>query len=317
MLDIYGRDINYLRISLTDRCNLRCIYCLPEKAIFKGKDRLSKDDVLKISEAGKRIGINKIRLTGGEPLLREDIVEIVEGIKKIGIDRIYITTNGILLEEKIRDLKKVGLSGVNISLDTTDSELFKKITRGGNLDKVINGIDTSLSLGLSVKINSVILKGINDVSIKSLAGLTFDRNIDVRFIELMPIGEGKKYDGIKNSEIYEYLKKEYGFLDEKKTEGVSEYFTLVSGKGRIGFISPLNNCFCETCNKIRVTSDGTLKRCLNMEGTLNLKDMSIEEKNIDEIEEILKYEIYRKPEKHLFGQKNENEEKKNMNEIGG
>lgn len=317
MLDIYGRDINYLRISLTDRCNLRCIYCLPEKAIFKGKDRLSKDDVLKISEAGKRIGINKIRLTGGEPLLREDIVEIVEGIKRIGIDRIYITTNGMLLEEKIRDLKKAGLSGVNISLDTTDSELFRKITRGGNLDKVINGIDTSLSLGLSVKINSVILKGINDVSIKSLAGLTFDRNIDVRFIELMPIGEGKKYDGIKNSEIYEYLKKEYGFLDEKKTEGVSEYFTLVGGKGRIGFISPLNNCFCETCNKIRVTSDGTLKRCLNMEGTLNLKDMSIEEKTVDEIEEILKYEIYRKPEKHLFGQKNENEEKKNMNEIGG
>lgn len=317
MLDIYGRDINYLRISLTDRCNLRCIYCLPEKAIFKGKDRLSKDDVLKISEAGKRIGINKIRLTGGEPLLREDIVEIVEGIKKIGIDRIYITTNGMLLEEKIRDLKKAGLSGVNISLDTKDSELFKKITRGGNLDKVVNGIDTSLSLGLSVKINSVILKGINDVSIKSLAGLTFDRNIDVRFIELMPIGEGKKYDGIKNSEIYEYLKKEYSFLDEKKTEGVSEYFTLVGGKGRIGFISPLNNCFCETCNKIRVTSDGTLKRCLNMEGTLNLKDMSIEEKTIDEIEEILKYEIYRKPEKHLFGQKNENEEKKNMNEIGG
>ena len=317
MLDIYGRDINYLRISLTDRCNLRCIYCLPEKAMFKGKDRLSKDDVLKISEAGKRIGINKIRLTGGEPLLREDIVEIVEGIKKIGIDRIYITTNGILLEEKIRELKKAGLSGVNVSLDTTDSELFKKITRGGNLDKVINGIDTSLSLGLSVKINSVILKGINDVSIKSLAGLTFNRNIDVRFIELMPIGEGKKYDGIKNSEIYEYLKKEYGFLDEKKTEGVSEYFTLVGGKGRIGFISPLNNCFCETCNKIRVTSDGTLKRCLNMEGTINLKDMSIEEKTIDEVEQILRDEIYRKPEKHLFGQENENEEKKNMNEIGG
>lgn len=315
MKDSYGRDINYLRISLTENCNLKCIYCMPENNIsFEKKEILSLEQIINIARAAKDIGIKKIRLTGGEPLLRKDIVSIISEIKKSGIEEVYITTNGIYLFDMVEKLKNAGLSGVNISLDTLDSDEFKKITRGGNILDVLKGIEKAYNLNLKIKINSVVIKGINEDAIKNLSEITLNKNIDVRFIELMPVGEGKKFTGIKNEDIYTRLKKLFQF-DEKyfETKGVTNYFKIKNAKGRIGFISPINNCFCNTCNKIRITSDGNIKRCLNIMAHTNIKDCN----NIEKIKEILKNEILKKPEKHLFGKENKEEETKNMNQIGG
>lgn len=319
MKDSLGREIDYLRISLTESCNLRCIYCMPEGVAPKVcGETLTKENIFDIVEVAVELNIKKIRLTGGEPLLRQDIVEIIQGIKDRGIEKIYITTNGILLSEKIEKLKKAGLKGVNISLDTLDREQFNYITRGGDLERVLQGIEKALNLNLEVKINSVIMKDINENAIEELAKLTLNNQLDVRFIELMPIGQGKKFTGISNNDIYNRLEKTFEFdRNYKEIKGVSTYYKLKDSKGNIGFISPINSCFCETCNKIRLTSDGVIKRCLNSKGNTNIKESL--DKNIEkeEIKEILEQEIFKKPERHLFGKENKDEELKNMNAIGG
>lgn len=319
MKDSLGREIDYLRISLTESCNLRCIYCMPEGVAPKVcGETLTKENIFDIVEVAVELNIKKIRLTGGEPLLRQDIVEIVQGIKDRGIEKIYITTNGILLSEKIEKLKKAGLKGVNISLDTLDREQFNYITRGGNLERVLQGIEKALNLNLEVKINSVIMKDINENAIEELAKLTLNSQLDVRFIELMPIGQGKKFTGISNNDIYDRLEKIFEFdRNYKEIKGVSTYYKLKDSEGNIGFISPINSCFCETCNKIRLTSDGVIKRCLNSKGNTNIKEYLDKNVEKEEIKEILEQEIFKKPERHLFGKENKDEELKNMNAIGG
>ena len=319
MKDSLGREIDYLRISLTESCNLRCIYCMPEGVAPKVcGETLTKENIFNIVEVAVELNIKKIRLTGGEPLLRQDIVEIVQGIKDRGIEKIYITTNGILLYEKIEKLKKAGLKGVNISLDTLDREQFNYITRGGDLERVLQGIEKALNLNLEVKINSVIMKDINENAIEELAKLTLNSQLDVRFIELMPIGQGKKFTGISNNDIYNRLEKTFEFdRNYKEIKGVSTYYKLKDSKGNIGFISPINSCFCETCNKIRLTSDGVIKRCLNSKGNTNIKEYLDKNVEKEEIKEILEQEIFKKPERHLFGKDNKDEELKNMNAIGG
>ena len=319
MKDSLGREIDYLRISLTESCNLRCIYCMPEGVAPKVcGETLTKENIFDIVEVAVELNIKKIRLTGGEPLLRQDIVEIIQGIKDRGIEKIYITTNGILLSEKIEKLKKAGLKGVNISLDTLNGEQFNFITRGGDLERVLQGIEKALNLNLEVKINSVIMKVINENAIEELAKLTLNNQLDVRFIELMPIGQGKKFTGISNNEIYDRLEKTFEFdRNYKEIKGVSTYYKLKNSKGNIGFISPINSCFCETCNKIRLTSDGVIKRCLNSKGNTNIKEYLDKNVEKEEIKEILEQEIFKKPEKHLFGKENKDEELKNMNAIGG
>ena len=233
MKDSLGREIDYLRISLTESCNLRCIYCMPEGVAPKVcGETLTKENIFNIVEVAVELNIKKIRLTGGEPLLRQDIVEIVQGIKDRGIEKIYITTNGILLSEKIEKLKKAGLKGVNISLDTLDREQFNYITRGGDLERVLQGIEKALNLNLEVKINSVIMKDINENAIEELAKLTLNSQLDVRFIELMPIGQGKKFTGISNNDIYDRLEKIFEFdRDYKEIKGVSTYYKLKNSKG--------------------------------------------------------------------------------------
>lgn len=319
MKDSLGREIDYLRISLTESCNLRCIYCMPEGVAPKVcGETLTKENIFDIVEVAVELNIKKIRLTGGEPLLRQDIVEIVQGIKDRGIEKIYITTNGILLSEKIEKLKKAGLKGVNISLDTLNGEQFNYITRGGDLERVLQGIEKALNLNLEVKINSVIMKDINENAIEELAKLTLNSQLDVRFIELMPIGQGKKFIGISNNNVYNRLEKTFEFdRNYKEIKGVSTYYKLKGSEGNIGFISPINSCFCETCNKIRLTSDGVIKRCLNSKGNTNIKESLDKNVEKEEIKEILEQEIFKKPERHLFGKDNKDEELKNMNAIGG
>lgn len=323
MKDKYGREIDYLRISLTDRCNLRCVYCMDEEGnpFFKEEEKLTKDEICKIVSASARIGIKKIRLTGGEPLVRKDIVDLMEGINSIpGIEGIYLTTNGILLEEKVEALKKAGLKGVNISLDSLEEEMFHKLTRLGALKKVLSAISKCLELGIKVKLNTVMIKGMNDDEILDFVSLTLDKNIDVRFIELMPIGVGSKFKGISNEEILNLINKNYKDIEEVKRSdigGPATYIKLKNGKGKIGFISAISNCFCEDCNRIRLTSEGFLKQCLHFNYGIDLRILLRSGASEAEILNVIKDNIYNKPEKHLFMKKSEDKELKFMNQIGG
>lgn len=323
MKDKYGRKIDYLRISLTDKCNLRCVYCMEEEGntFFKEEEKLTKNEICKIVSASAKIGIKKIRLTGGEPLVRKDIVDLMEGINNIpGIEGIYLTTNGVLLEEKVEALKKMGLKGVNISLDSLKEETFHKLTRLGDLKKVLFAIDKCLELGIKVKLNVVMIKGINDDEILDFVNLTLDKNIDVRFIELMPIGIGSKFKGVSNEEIINLINKNYKDIEKVKrndTGGPATYIKLRYGKGKIGFISAMSNCFCEDCNRIRITSEGFLKQCLHFNYGIDLRKLLRSGALEEEILNVIKDNIYNKPEKHLFMKNSEDKELKFMNQIGG
>lgn len=323
MKDKYGREIDYLRISLTDKCNLRCIYCMEEKGndFFDEEEKLTKDEICKIVNGCSKLGIKKIRLTGGEPLVRKDIVELVEAINKIeGIEEIYITTNGILLEDKVHILKKAGLKGVNISLDSLKVEMFNKLTRLGELKKVLNSIDKCLEHGINVKLNVVMIKGMNEDEILDFVNLTLDKNIDVRFIELMPIGVGSKFKGVSNEEIIKIINENYIDIEEvkkNKNGGPATYIKLRDAKGKVGFISAISNCFCEECNRIRLTSEGFLKQCLHYNYGIDLKKLLRNGAKEEEIINAIKENIFNKPEKHLFMKKSEDKELKFMNKIGG
>lgn len=323
MKDKYGREIDYLRISLTDKCNLRCIYCMEEKGndFFDEEEKLTKDEICKIVNGCSKLGIKKIRLTGGEPLVRKDIVELVEAINKIeGIEEIYLTTNGILLEDKVHILKKAGLKGVNISLDSLKDEMFNKLTRLGELKKVLKSIDKCLEHGINVKLNVVMIKGMNEDEILDFVKLTLDKSMDVRFIELMPIGVGSKFKGVSNEEIKKIIKDNYNDTEEvmkNKNGGPATYIKLRDAKGKVGFISAISNCFCEECNRIRLTSEGFLKQCLHYNYGIDLKKLLRNGASEEEIINAIEENIFNKPEKHLFMKKSADKELKFMNKIGG
>lgn len=292
---------------------------MPSSNIEFSKEKLTEEEIIKIIKASEKIGIKKIRFTGGEPLVRKDLVKIIKETNSLeGIEDICLTTNGILLLEKLEELKENGLTKVNISLDTLNPLKYKKITRGGDINLVLKAIDKCLNLGIKVKLNVVIIKGLNDDEIIDLINLTKEKDIDVRFIELMPIGEGNEFTGISNEEIKDLIKNyEYKSLKQDKKDGPANYIKLKGAKGKIGFISALSNCFCENCNRIRITSDGMLKGCLNWKGGVNLKREI--EKGISEekIKDIIKDSIYNKPEKYLFKKEDKNKEIRFMNQIGG
>ena len=323
MKDKFGREIDYLRVSVTDNCNLRCIYCMEEKGndFFDEEEKLTKDEICKIVNGCSKLGIKKIRLTGGEPLVRKDIVELVEAINKIeGIEEIYLTTNGILLEDKVYILKKAGLKGVNISLDSLKDEMFNKLTRLGELKKVLKSIDKCLEHGINVKLNVDMIKGMNEDEILDFVKLTLDKSMDVRFIELMPIGVGSKFKGVSNEEIKKIIKDNYNDTEEvmkNKNGGPATYIKLRDAKGKVGFISAISNCFCEECNRIRLTSEGFLKQCLHYNYGIDLKKLLRNGASEEEIINAIEENIFNKPEKHLFMKKSADKELKFMNKIGG
>lgn len=281
---------------------------------------LSNEEIYKIAKESAKLGIRKVRLTGGEPLVRKGIVDLIKKINSIeGIEEICLTTNGILLEENIDELYKSGLRKVNISLDTLNKEKYNKITRGGDINKVINAIDKCLDYGIIVKLNVVIIKGINDDEILDLMNLTLNKKVDVRFIELMPIGEGKKFEGLSNEDIKDYIKElniDFAYEARESNDGPAKYIKLKNSLGRIGFISPMSSCFCEDCNRIRITTEGTLKQCLNWKSGINLKK-AVNSNSEEELKKIIEKSIYNKPEKYLFKEESEDKEEKFMNEIGG
>lgn len=314
MKDNYGRTIKYLRLSVTDRCNYRCIYCMPEQGVIKKEheDILSIEEMTEIVRAVHALGINKIRLTGGEPLIRKGIITLCENIKAIDSDiELGITTNGSLLAPIAKELKKAGVDRLNISLDSADPETFRTITRGGDPQDVLNGIKAAQKAGFdNIKINTVLLKGINEKDALDLIGMTKDQNIHVRFIELMPLGVAKNWDSSRFITT-ETLEKHIRNAELLRLDGVARVFGIEGHQGTIGLICPMSRSFCPSCNKIRVTADGKLKPCLHSEQEFNLRGLRGEE-----LESMIRYGISQKPESHRFGLTGSATERM-MNEIGG
>lgn len=318
MIDQFGRTINYLRLSVTDRCNLRCKYCMPEE----GVEKLRHEDILRIEEIDTivghmaHLGIDKVRITGGEPLVRRGIVDLIQKLHSHDtIREIAMTTNGILLAEMADDLKRAGLRRVNISMDSLKPMRYQAMTRGGNLNKVFEGIEAAKRVGLTpIKINVVLIKGFNDDEIVDFVKLTEGNDIDVRFIELMPIGEVATWSQdhfMSNQEVLERVPELIPMI-AKDPSSPAVYYKLPNGKGKVGLISPISCKFCENCNRVRMTSEGFLKYCLHSNEEIALRPLLKNEKLLIHT---LRRTIFDKPEEHQL--ENGHFMVRNMVEIGG
>lgn len=326
MKDKFEREINYLRLSITDRCNLRCVYCIGEKHIeFLPKNELlTLDEIIKIVKSFANLGVKKVRITGGEPLIRPDFQEILKNIKKIpGIEDVSITTNGINLAEHLEFLEKMKVKSINISLDTLKPDLYSQLTGGGDIFKVFNSLFKVIENKISnVKINVVVIKGKNEDEILDFVELAKNYPIDLRFIELMPLGLGKKFEEVSNEEVKKTISKKYRLESVKESDGFGPavYYKVEGFKGKVGFINPLSHNFCSSCNRVRVTSDGFFKLCLHSNQGISLKELLRSDKEIN-LENVILKEITKKPGKHLFNKHHEKDifsvETRLMNKIGG
>ncbi|WP_296013397.1 GTP 3',8-cyclase MoaA [uncultured Adlercreutzia sp.] len=318
MKDSHGRTIDYLRISLTDRCNFRCVYCMPEDGVCQ----MGHDEILRIEEIERLvrvaagIGIKSVRLTGGEPLVRKGVVGLVETLTSIpGIENVSMTTNGVLLPRMIDDLKAAGLSRVNISLDTLDAEQFRAITRVGNLDDTLAGIDAALEAGLNpVKVNAVTVRSLNQDFLE-FAKLSIDRPLHVRFIEYMPLGDTSedsgtgwgKADVIPSEELCALINEQAraAGLPELRPAGASKplgwgparYFEFPGAQGTVGFISPLSRHFCAECNRLRVTADGKVRPCLFSDTEYDVRT-ALREGDDEAVHGVLLEALGAKPDEH-------------------
>lgn len=318
MKDSHGRTIDYLRISLTDRCNFRCVYCMPEDGVCQ----MGHDEILRIEEIERLvrvaagIGIKSVRLTGGEPLVRKGVVGLVETLTGIpGIENVSMTTNGVLLPRMIDDLKAAGLSRVNISLDTLDADQFRAITRVGNLDDTLAGIDAALEAGLNpVKVNAVTVRSLNQDFLE-FAKLSIDRPLHVRFIEYMPLGDTSedsgtgwgKADVIPSEELFGLINEQAraAGLPELRPAGASKplgwgparYFEFPGAKGTVGFISPLSRHFCAECNRLRVTADGKVRPCLFSDTEYDVRT-ALREGDDEAVHGVLLEALGAKPDEH-------------------
>ena len=320
MIDSYGRDINYLRISVTDLCNLKCKYCMPAKGIPKKEhsEILRLETIEKIAEAAVKIGINKIRLTGGEPLVRPGIVDLITEIGKLkakGLRNFGLTTNGILLKNYAEQFKKAGLSRVNISIDSLDPKKYKDITRGGNIQHVLDGIQAAKEAKLlPIKLNIVLIGGFNDDEIEDFVALTMKDDIEVRFIELMPLGEAHGWNPARFLTSEEIIKRIPRLIPMpfKGHGSIARLYKLPNSKGKIGIISPLSSHFCNFCNRIRITPDGKLKPCLHSNTEIDIKKYGI-----NNLENYLLDGIRAKPFRHCIQSNDYIPSTRNMHEIGG
>ena len=313
MKDRFGRNITYLRISVTDLCNLRCKYCMPESGVKSlcHSDILSIEEIIEIVKIASKNGIKKIRLTGGEPLVRRGFINLCKQISKIDeIEDIAITTNGVYLKEMADELFENKVRRINLSLDTLIKEKYNDITRRNDFDKTMESLFYAIKKGFKVKINVVLIGGFNDDEIQDFVNLANDYDLEVRFIELMQIGETANWSKnkfVSNKIVLEKVPE----LEFDGVSGVAKIYKIKGQKGRIGLISPISCSFCEDCNRIRLTSDGKLKPCLHSKDEINLKGLSGEE-----LEEVFKRGIYEKPEKHHL-EDGKSESARDMNKIGG
>lgn len=319
LCDSFQRGISYLRISVTDRCNLRCIYCMPPEGVplVAREEILNYEEIMLIVRAAVALGIDKIRITGGEPLVRlgvTDLVRMIAGVE--GVKDISLTTNGILLEQHAEHLAKAGLNRINISLDTLKYDRFKQITRTGELSDALRGIKAAKEAGLNpVKINMVPMQGFNDDEIADFARMTIEAGWHVRFIELMPVNRAAQF--VPSHMLRKHIES-LGLLEPYsgiKGNGAARYFRLLGANGTIGFISPVSEPFCEECNRLRLSATGLLFPCLFSEQGLDLKSPVRRQAGPDELKRLISEAIASKPKKHKFVEGAT--ENRKMSSIGG
>ncbi len=310
-LDRFGRDINYLRISLTDKCNLRCVYCMPENMTFRPRQELLQDDeILRLVRIFAEIGFHKIRLTGGEPTIRANVVEIVRGIAETpGIKTVAMTTNGLMLDKLAQPLADAGLSRVNVSIDTLNPEKFNKITRWGQVEDVWRGLDAAEKAGLGIKLNGVVVRDYNDKEdVVDLARLTLFRPWQIRFIEMMPFGEVTDFQQagtVSEEELKTTISTALGELtvvDNGRLDGEARLYKLPDSVGTLGFISSVTQPFCASCTRARLTADGRLRLCLLREKEVNIMDPLRAGASDEELIDILREGIYWKPWGHKLSE---------------
>ena len=317
MRDSFGREINYLRLSVTELCNLRCRYCMPEGGVCKKEhgEMLTEEEIVLAVRTAAELGITKLRITGGEPLIKKNIVSICEKTARIpGIREVCITTNGTLLPQLAEPLRRAGVSRLNISLDTLDADKFRYITRVGSLREVLDGIEAALTAGYEkIKLNAVLIGGFNDDEIPALAALTEKWPVDLRFIEMMPMYDGGDFSAgsfIPSSTVLEKLPQ---LQAEERDGGVATLYRLPGAQGRIGLISPLSCHFCGECNRIRLTADGKLKPCLHGKEEFSIKGL-----DAAGMRGQFEKAILSKPEWHgELSFDHRSQSGRNMNRIGG
>jgi cyclic pyranopterin phosphate synthase len=326
-LDAYNRPISYLRISVTDRCNLRCVYCMPPQGVPKRAhgEILRYEEIETVVRAAAELGITKIRLTGGEPLVRPGIVKLVRMLSRVEtIDDLAMTTNGILLSGYANELADAGLGRVNVSLDTLRPKRFERITRGGKLEDVLAGMEAARTAGLEpVKVNTVVIRGMNDDEVVDLARKTVE-GWHVRFIELMPVGNGVAIAGnwrervVTAREIRGQIEATLGPLEPAKVSGggPARYYRLAGAKGTLGFITPISEHFCYRCNRLRLTADGRLRPCLLAEYEIDLRTPLRTGADAEQIKALIVQAIERKPSRHHLDEC-QSPVGRVMSEIGG
>ena len=307
MKDRLGREIDYIRISITDRCNLRCGYCMPECGVPSvPHDKILRfDEIVRLVKIFCSLGIKNVKITGGEPLVRKGAVGLIKDIKAIdGIEKVSLTTNGILLSENLNALAEAGIEGINISLDTLDRQKYMKITGFDGLNTVLKVIDECRAFPeIKIKINAVTMADYNRDEICKLADFASEAGATLRFIEMMPIGLGTGFGGYNQDEIMTVLEEAYGpakTINEEVGSGPAKYYSFEGLKGRIGFISPISHKFCRSCNRIRLTSEGLLRPCLGSEMGTDLRKPMRDDASDEELASLICEEILNKPAGHCF-----------------
>ena len=327
LIDRFGRHIDYVRLSVTDRCDFRCVYCMAEEMTFLPREQvLSLEEIYEVGAAFVRLGVNKLRLTGGEPLVRKDILTLIRRLGKLDVE-LVLTTNGSQLPTMADDLVAAGVKRINISLDTLNAERFKELTRKDKFDQVMAGIDAACRAGFKkVKLNAVILKGRNDDEVLDLVDFARDRGLDISFIEEMPLGVISEHDReeayCSSDEVRQVIDARYPLeKTDEQTAGPSTYYRMADSETRIGFISPHSHNFCSECNRVRVTVEGRLLLCLGNEHSMDLRELlraePDESKRGAMLEKAILESMDLKPEKHHFDLANEPQILRFMNATGG
>ena len=326
LVDKFGRKVDYIRLSVTDRCDFRCVYCMTEDMTFLPRAQiLSLEELYQVARAFTELGVKKIRLTGGEPMVRSDVMSLINRLGKLpGLEELLLTTNGAQLDKYAGPLKEAGLSRINISIDSLDAERFRRISRVGKLEKVLAGIDAARRAGFDrIKLNSVIMRGYNEDEVIPLTDYALSRDIDIAFIEEMPLGEASDHSReettCSNEWVRGQIEQKYRLLDSaEKTAGPSRYVQVIGKKSRIGFISPVSHNFCEDCNRVRVTVEGRLLLCLGNEHSVDLREiLRGENSSHDDLKEAIIKSMDLKPERHYFYDKDHAQPVRLMNMTGG
>ncbi len=326
LIDRFGRRVDYVRLSVTDRCDFRCVYCMTEDMTFlPRKQILSLEELHEVGRAFTELGVRKIRLTGGEPMVRKDVMSLIENLGALdGLEELLLTTNGAQLDKYAPALKAAGVNRINISIDSLDEERFTRISRVGKLQKVLEGIDAARAAGFErIRLNSVIMRGYNEDEVLKLADYAMEREIDIAFIEEMPLGEASDHDRqdttCSNDWVRQVITDKYELVDSaERTAGPSRYVQVVGKNSRIGFISPVSHNFCEDCNRVRVTVEGRLLLCLGNEHSVDLRAILRDpDKDFNDLKQAIVDSMAIKPERHYFYDKDHVQPVRLMNMTGG